>query len=381
MLRKIEISGLYSFGKETQIINFTAQPKSKLKNTKYEYNFNLSQFGKPMKSAVFFGKNTSGKTNFFIGVKILLNIIKYGFSHTLREHLANNAFNENSNSIKLKIELSDNNKNIFAYFIEFNKEYVLKETFSRNNKTIYNFEDEKATFNIYSEKDNNKQLGIFFSRKLSENIFYFLKDFDIEQKEEFISLINNIEVYMNSNYSKKYNFEFEENKKKYFLEHKESILELFQLLDKTVEDFEFKKHEKDEKNTYEIFFVRNGKKFNYQIESEGIKKIVCFADKITQIIEEGKIVFIDELDSSISTLALILMFNNLINTEENHNGQLIVSSHNVLLFDVSFLNSQQIFLIQKDRHLESKIRTYYEYDIRSEKKKAYIDYLKGLYDE
>ncbi|ALV99089.1 ATP-binding protein [Campylobacter jejuni] len=380
MLRKIEISGLYSFGIETQIVDFTAKPKSKLKNTKYEYNFNLSQVGKPMKSAVFFGKNTSGKTNFFIGVKILLNIIKYGFSHTLREHLVDNAFNKNSNSVKLNIELSDNSKNIFAYSIEFNKEYVLKETFLKNNKIIYKFENERATFDIYSKKEN-EQLGMFFSRKLSENIFYFLKDFEIEQKEIFINLINNIEVYMNSNYSKKYNFEFEENKKQYFLEHKESILEVFQLLDKTIKDFEFKKYKKDEKNIYEIFFIRNGKKFNYQIESEGIKKIVYFADKITQIIKEGKIIFIDELDSSISTLALILIFNNLINTEENHNGQLIVSSHNVLLFDVSFLNSQQIFLIQKDQHLESKIRTYYDYDIRSEKKKAYIDYLKGLYDE
>lgn len=250
----------------------------------------------------------------------------------------------------------------------------------KNNKIIYKFENERATFDIYSKKEN-EQLGMFFSRKLSENIFYFLKDFEIEQKEIFINLINNIEVYMNSNYSKKYNFEFEENKKQYFLEHKESILEVFQLLDKTIKDFEFKKYKKDEKNIYEIFFIRNGKKFNYQIESEGIKKIVYFADKITQIIKEGKIIFIDELDSSISTLALILIFNNLINTEENHNGQLIVSSHNVLLFDVSFLNSQQIFLIQKDQHLESKIRTYYDYDIRSEKKKAYIDYLKGLYDE
>ena len=380
MLRKIGISGLYSFGKETQIVDFTAKPKSKLKNTKYEYNFNLSQSGKPMKSAVFFGKNTSGKTNFFIGVKILLNIIKYGFSHTLREHLSNNAFNKNSDSIKLSIELSDNDKNIFSYLIEFDKEYIIKESFLKNSKVIYNFENEKTTFDIYSESEN-KQLGVFFSRKLSENIFYYLKDFEIEQKEKFIRLINNVEVYMNSNYSKKYNFEFEENKKKYFLEHKESILEVFQLLDKTIDDFEFKKYKKDEKNIYEIFFIRNEKKFNYQIESEGIKKIVYFADKITQIIKEGKIIFIDELDSSISTLALILMFNNLINTEENCNGQLIVSSHNVLLFDVSFLNSQQIFLIQKDDKLESKIRAYYDYDIRSEKKRAYIDYLKGLYDE
>ncbi|MBX1576731.1 ATP-binding protein, partial [Campylobacter jejuni] len=177
MLRKIEISGLYSFGIETQIVDFTAKPKSKLKNTKYEYNFNLSQVGKPMKSAVFFGKNTSGKTNFFIGVKILLNIIKYGFSHTLREHLVDNAFNKNSNSVKLNIELSDNSKNIFAYSIEFNKEYVLKETFLKNNKIIYKFENERATFDIYSKKEN-EQLGMFFSRKLSENIFYFLKDFE-----------------------------------------------------------------------------------------------------------------------------------------------------------------------------------------------------------
>lgn len=97
-------------------------------------------------------------------------------------------------------------------------------------------------------------------------------------------------------------------------------MEVFQLLDKTIDNFEFKKYKKDEKDIYEIFFVRNGKKFNYQIESEGIKKIVYFADKITQIIKKGKIVFIDELDSSISTLALIFMFNNLINTKENHNG-------------------------------------------------------------
>lgn len=48
------------------------------------------------------------------------------------------------------------------------------------------------------------------------------------------------------------------------------------------------------------------------------------------------------------------------------------------MFDVSFLNSQQIFLIQKDQHLESKITTYYDYDIRSEKKRAYINYLKGF---
>ncbi|PZT47340.1 recombinase RecR [Helicobacter valdiviensis] len=380
MIRKIEIAGLYSFGQEIQVVDFTAKPKSKLKNTKYEYNFSLSQNDKPMKSAVFFGQNTSGKTNLFVGIKILLNIIRYGFSHTLREHLTSNIFNKNSKTIKLSIELSDNKNNIFVYGIEFDREYILKEYFIKNNKDIYNFSNEKAQFNL-GIKNIDGSLDELFSRKLSENIFYFLKDFEMSQRNDFIKLIDNIEVYMSSNYSKHYIFDFEEYKKDYFLAHKENILDVFQLLDKTISDFEFEEYKKDDKNTYRIFFIRNDKRFSYQSESEGIKKIVNFADKITQIIENDKIIFIDEFDSSISTLALIRIFNNLINTEENAKGQLIVSSHNVLLFDISFLNSQQIFLVQKDQNLESKIRTYYEYDIRSEKKKAYIDYLKGLYDE
>ncbi len=43
MLRKFEISGLYSFGNDLQEVSFIARPKSKLKNTKYEFNFDYSK--------------------------------------------------------------------------------------------------------------------------------------------------------------------------------------------------------------------------------------------------------------------------------------------------------------------------------------------------
>lgn len=374
MILKFEISGLYSFGITKQEISFTSKPKNRIRNTKYEYNFNLLQAQRPMKSALFFGGNASGKTNFFVAVKILLSIIKYGLSHTLREHITDNAFNKNSNSITLGIELSDNKKSVFGYFIEFDSQKIVRESFKKDNRAIFSFEKDKATF-------KDEQLQSFFSRRLSENILYFLKDFEIKEYEEFMNIVNGIEVYMSSSYSKEYMLDFNETRKNYFIENKSGILEIFKILDKTIDDFSFEELEKEDKSVYRIYFIRKEQHFSYQVESEGIKKIVQLADKFLEVIKGGKVVFIDELDSSISTLALIKIFNNLINTEENANGQVIVSSHNLLLFDVSFLNSQQIFLVQKNSELETIIKNYYDFDIRSEKKRAYIDYLKGLYEE
>lgn len=374
MILKFEISGIYSFGATKQEISFVSKPKNRIRNTKYEYNFNLFQAQRPMKSVLFFGGNASGKTNFFVAVKILLSIIKYGLSYTLREHITNNAFNKNSDSIALGIELSDNKKSVFSYFIEFDSQKVIRESFRKNDRDIFLFGEDKATF-------KNEQLQSFFSRRLSENILYFLKDFEIKECSDFMDIINDIEVYMSSSYSKDYILDFNEARKNYFIENKNNILDIFKILDRTIDDFSFEELEKEDKSIYRIYFIRNGQHFSYQVESEGIKKIVQLADKFLEVVKGGKVLFIDELDSSISTSALIKIFNNLINTEENTNGQIIVSSHNLLLFDVSFLSSQQIFLVQKNFELETIIKNYYDFDIRSEKKRAYIDYLKGLYDE
>ncbi|MBX7491269.1 AAA family ATPase [Helicobacter turcicus] len=382
MLKKFGISGLYSFGNTLQEINFTAKPKSKLKNTKYEFNFDLSQNSKPMKSAIFFGQNATGKTNLFLGIKNLLNIIKYGFNYTKRYDIPNSAFNKNSKEITLELELSDNHNASFKYSIVFDKESIKKENFTKNNKTIFSFDDGKASFSV--KKSESEMLSNFFSRKLSDNILYTIKDLELNEVEDFIALINNILIYMSSTYSKSYVLDFQEFKKDYFLKNKSKALNIFKIIDDSINDFDFESIETDEdkeEKNYKIVFVRKNQKYNYQEESDGLKKIIQLMDCLLEIMKSGKIIIVDELDSSISTKALIKIFNELVNSDENKNGQLIVSSHNVLLFDVSFLNSQQIFLIQKNENLETIIKNYYEYDIRSEKKRAYIDYLKGYYDE
>ena len=96
-------------------------------------------------------------------------------------------------------------------------------------------------------------------------------------------------------------------------------------------------------------------------------------------IYDGKTVVIDELDSSISTVSLIKLFNNFINVDDNLKGQLIVTSHNLFLFDNNIFEPQQIYIVNKKEDLTSELHSLSEFKIRSEKENLYHDFLKGRY--
>ena len=387
MIRKIQISGLYSFGNGLQTIDFTAKPKIKLANTKYEYNFNIDERGRPMKSAIFFGQNASGKTNLFLSIKILLNIIRNGLNQFYSNVAFDDVLNKDSKQIQLGIEVSDGNK-IFEYFICFDQNQLKTEKFLVNGKELYIYDDEKAKFRFkeFGSSDTigdtiDNQLGKLLSRKLSESIFVTIRDFDFEMRTKFFNIISKIDIYMTSSFSKEYVVEFKKDKKDYFLDNKNNLLKIVQIIDKTIDDFDFEEIQKGDDSEYRICFYRNKIRFDYKEESEGLKKIWQLIDSLYNVIRQGRVLIVDELDSSISTKALIEIFNEFVNSSENKKGQLIVTSHNVLLFDITFLHSQQIFLVEKNRELYTTIKTYYDYDIKSNRKYAYVDYLKRSFDE
>lgn len=377
MLRKFRVSGIYSFGAELQEVEFLARPRSRIGTTKYEFNFASDQKDRPMKSAVFFGANASGKTNLFTSIKILLNIIKSGLANTREDESMRHAFNQKAEAITLGIEVSNDEGKVFSYDITFNEERIFKESFFVDGKEIFVYENGKVEF---ANIKNGKVLRDFFSKQLSENILHILKDDNISYVQEFLGCIRSISIYGTHSFSKYESRLFSKEDRDYFDRNKQLMLDIFRLLDDSIENFDFVEIRPDEERSYVMCFERRGEVFHYVGESEGIKKIVQLAKSINKVVRGNKVLLVDELDSSISTLALIKIFNDLINTPENKSGQLIVTSHNVLLFDVTFLNSQQIFLVEKNEDLESRIKTYYEYDIRSEKKRAYVDYLKGRYD-
>ncbi len=83
-------------------------------------------------------------------------------------------------------------------------------------------------------------------------------------------------------------------------------------------------------------------------DSTGTKKIAALASYIIEGIEQGRILIVDELDSSIHfklTRAIVAMFNNELNT----NAQMIFTIHDINLMDCKkMLRKEQIWFVHKD---------------------------------
>ena len=84
-------------------------------------------------------------------------------------------------------------------------------------------------------------------------------------------------------------------------------------------------------------------------DSTGTKKIAALASYIVEGLEKGRILVIDELDSSIHfklTRAIVAMFNNELNTS----AQMIFTVHDVNLMDCKkMFRKEQIWFVHKDQ--------------------------------
>ena len=83
-------------------------------------------------------------------------------------------------------------------------------------------------------------------------------------------------------------------------------------------------------------------------DSTGTKKIAAIAGYVIEALEQGRILVVDELDSSIHfklTRAIVTMFNN----ELNENSQMIFTVHDINLMDCKRLfRKEQIWFVHKD---------------------------------
>lgn len=83
-------------------------------------------------------------------------------------------------------------------------------------------------------------------------------------------------------------------------------------------------------------------------DSTGTKKIAALASYVIKALEDGRILVVDELDSSLHfklTRAIVAMFNN----DLNKMAQLIFTAHDISLMDVKRLfRKEQIWFVHKD---------------------------------
>jgi len=100
-------------------------------------------------------------------------------------------------------------------------------------------------------------------------------------------------------------------------------------------------------------------------ESEGTKKTLFILGPLLNIMEENKVLFIDELDSSLHP-EITRMIVKLFNSKQNKSGQLIFTTHDTTLLDNELFRKDQIYFCSKDQNHFTTLSSLLDYDIRQD---------------
>jgi AAA15 family ATPase/GTPase len=120
-------------------------------------------------------------------------------------------------------------------------------------------------------------------------------------------------------------------------------------------------------------------------ESSGTNKIFNISGPIFNVLTDGGVLIIDELDASLHPL-LTLSITRLFNSKEHNpkNAQLIFSTHDTNLFSYGKFRRDQIYFIEKDNNSSSDLYSLVEYKgdggIKVRKDRKFEkDYIQGKY--
>lgn len=404
MLLDIEIKNLKSFKNQT-IFSMEAENKIEDRNS-FEVEVGKEKF-ELLKTAVLFGGNASGKSNF----TSVLSIFRYYLFNKGIEKYNKEGFRfgeEDKNStIKVRNVVDDK---IYEYILEmnFNTKKIIKEklyitalerklVFERENNKIVKYDKE-----IFSEYEIT--IG-FINETLtdSDSVISRIIEWRVpEEIEKYIFYIDKIKINNYSDDLGKYIYENKNNKK--------LVIEFLKKIGIIVNDIEvyreknefFLKNIRESKEfqilsekeqekllsqiayVYRIHFVyEDNQKQKYKLEyyeqSAGTQKILSMFFPIYNLLNNGGVMIIDELDITLHyslIKEIIKMFNSV---EYNRkNAQLIFTTHNLLLLDFNLFREDQIWFLENN-DVSTGTELYSLSDIEGYEKNKYLlrDYLNG----
>lgn len=117
-------------------------------------------------------------------------------------------------------------------------------------------------------------------------------------------------------------------------------------------------------------------------ESTGTRRYLSLAGVILDVIKHGKVLVVDELDSSLHPRlvnAILSLFNS--KKENPHNAQLIFNTHSLSILDSGVFRRDQIWFVEKDRFGASSLSSLSDFKLtQSRKGERYAtNYLRGKY--
>lgn len=345
--------------------------KADMRNKKFASNVHRENNFNILKTAGIYGPNNAGKTclvKCFNAIKkIMLN---------KKPNLMPNLFTKNS-ICELGITFLAEGRE-FSYDLHYDaqNEEFLYEKFLEIQKDQYGNEKEI----LWLEKDTVNQryscidqdVLLMIPLMSSNNLLCYVIDASKfehleKMKKIIIEFAQKIYILNMNNIPMKKTIELMKNKRGL----QEKVVEFIKNADLYMDNFEYvdmdqiKIDDRTENEKPDEEVLNMGEKLMEQIrlvstykgvkvpslifDSTGTKKIAALASYIIEGLEKGRILIVDELDSSIHfkiTRAIVAMFNNELNT----NAQMIITVHDINLMDCKrMFRKEQIWFVHKDQ--------------------------------
>lgn len=365
MIIEIRAKNCYVFEDEIAL-----SMKADMRNKKFGTNVHTENNFNVLKTAGIYGPNNAGKTCLIKCIRAVKRALL-----NKKNGLMTNIFTK-SNVCELGITFMLSGRK-FSYDFKYDteKEEYIYESFSEILKDQYNNEkevcwlkkdsiseiyecaDEAVLTMIPAVSNNNLLCYVIDIRKFSHIG---------EMKQILVEIAEKIDVINMNNIPMEHTIELMKNKNQL----QQKIVKFIKNADLYLENYEYVDMDKIQINAVEgddkpeehvldlperimdqIRLVSTYKGVpvpSMIFDSTGTKKIAAIAGYVIKALEQGRILIVDELDSSIHfklTRAIVALFNNELNTD----AQMIFSVHDINLMDCKrMFRKEQIWFVHKD---------------------------------
>ena len=365
MIIEIRAKNCYAF--EAQI---AFSMKADMRNKKFVTNVHKENNFNVLKTVGVYGPNNAGKTCLIKCIRAIKGVLL-----NRKYELMSNIFTK-SDVCELGVTfMSSGRKFSYDFKYDAKKEEYIYESFSEIFKDKYNNEKEvswlkKDTISeIYECIDQDVQNTVPIVSK--NNLLCYVIDTSKfehidEMKQILVEFAKKIDIINMNNIPIQHTIELMKNKNK----SQEKVVEFIKNADLYMDNFEFVDMDKsqlttedDEKPEEKVLDIppnimdqislistyRGVHVSSMLFDSTGTKKMAALASYVVEALEQGRILIVDELDSSIHfklTRAIVAMFNNELNT----NAQMIFTVHDINLMDCKrIFRKEQIWFVHKDK--------------------------------
>jgi AAA15 family ATPase/GTPase len=381
-------------------------------DTKFrELNTIKTKYGELIKSAFVLGANGSGKSNFIKAIDYMKNIVlaELNLQSKIITNIDNFIFSEISNETSSLFEvefIADGMVYEYGFELlngEVNKEYLHK----KDKRMTPVFTRTSPDFNdIALSKDMDNVKDLIKNTRRDTLFLYWANGGNNEMAMTVCRWFENIQVFDTEDINRLLSatIEYLEETK----DGKNNVLNLLQKADVNMLDFEVELSEENEQNKFmnkalkksfaekmlpirTVSLTTKHHVYNKDwektgiistpmfFESAGTRKLFEIAGPIINALENGNVVFIDEIDSRLHPMLvrfLVMMFNSI--SKNPHDAQLICNTHDVLLLDED-IRRDQIYFTEKDEYGVSKLYSLTDFKGVRKESKLLKQYLLGAF--